>query len=175
MHILQDVKSKDLLSVMVLFMDTMSRSNFIRQMAQTRDYLLNTLDAYEFSGYNKVGDNTIVNLIPALTGKYLFETGWDVKGRATYRSHSRNFTSGDIERLFSEDSNAGWSVFFGCSSNARPVFDYTSFDVSTLMERVAAVWRGKYCIGSTPEIHFYLDYLKKFALRFRGVLTWRST
>ena len=39
---------------LIIGVDSVSRLNFVRQMTQTRLFLLNELSAYELLGYNKV-------------------------------------------------------------------------------------------------------------------------
>lgn len=55
-------------SVIMLGLDAVSRLNFERHLIQTRKFLLETLNAVELYGYNKVGDNTFPNLVPVLSG-----------------------------------------------------------------------------------------------------------
>jgi hypothetical protein len=40
----------------------------IRYMPETRTYLLQNISAFELIGYNKVADNTFVNIVPMTTG-----------------------------------------------------------------------------------------------------------
>jgi hypothetical protein len=54
-------------------MDSVSRSNMIRYMPETRKYLLQNMSAFELIGYNKVADNTFVNIVPMTTGKFVKE------------------------------------------------------------------------------------------------------
>lgn len=56
------------LNVLIVGIDSISRLNFIRTMPKTREFLINT-DWIEYKGYNKIGDNTIPNLMALLTGK----------------------------------------------------------------------------------------------------------
>ncbi|GAB6030797.1 hypothetical protein CHUAL_007644 [Chamberlinius hualienensis] len=56
------------LSVLLVGIDSLSKSNFLRQMPDTFDYLVNNMMAIDMLGYNKVGLNTFPSLIPYLTG-----------------------------------------------------------------------------------------------------------
>ena len=56
------------LNVLTLGVESVSRLNFMRQMPMTRDFLLRNLSAFELKGFNKVADNTYVNIVPMLTG-----------------------------------------------------------------------------------------------------------
>ena len=48
----------------------------IRYMPETRTYLLQNMSAFELIGYNKVADNTFVNIVPMTTGKFVKELPW---------------------------------------------------------------------------------------------------
>ena len=54
------------LNVIMLAIDSLSRLTFIRQMKKTRQYIQKTLGAVEMMGYNKVGEDTVPNML-ALT------------------------------------------------------------------------------------------------------------
>ncbi|XP_013118242.2 uncharacterized protein LOC106095555 [Stomoxys calcitrans] len=56
------------ISVMLLGIDSVSHLNFLRQMHSSASYIHRKLNYVELWGYNKVGDNTYPNLIPALSG-----------------------------------------------------------------------------------------------------------
>jgi hypothetical protein len=45
-------------------------------MPETRKYLLQNMSAFELNGYNKVADNTFVNIVPMTTGKFVKELPW---------------------------------------------------------------------------------------------------
>ncbi|XP_034481124.1 uncharacterized protein LOC117786825 [Drosophila innubila] len=54
-------------SVLMIGIDTVSRLNLKRAMPKTYTYL-RAKDWFELSGYNKIGDNTLPNLLALLTG-----------------------------------------------------------------------------------------------------------
>ncbi|XP_052819708.1 uncharacterized protein LOC128245549 [Mya arenaria] len=55
------------LSVILFGIDSVSRSSAIRRLPKTME-ILRDMQAYDFKGYTKVGENTFPNLIPLLTG-----------------------------------------------------------------------------------------------------------
>ncbi|CAC5418111.1 unnamed protein product [Mytilus coruscus] len=61
---------KDHLNVLLVMIDSTSRINSLRYLPKTRKYLIDTLEATEMLGYNKLADNTMVNMVPFLTGDY---------------------------------------------------------------------------------------------------------
>ncbi|XP_064605863.1 LOW QUALITY PROTEIN: uncharacterized protein LOC135470753 [Liolophura sinensis] len=60
-------------NVLLVGVDSMSRLNMIRQLNKTYHFLTERLGVFEFHGYNKVADNTFVNVVPLLTGKFVHE------------------------------------------------------------------------------------------------------
>ncbi|CAN7948695.1 unnamed protein product, partial [Ixodes hexagonus] len=63
------------LSVLLLGVDSTSRLNFNRQLVRTGKYVRETLKAFEFFGYNKVGLNSFPNQLPLLYGLSTPEVG----------------------------------------------------------------------------------------------------
>jgi hypothetical protein len=62
---------KEYLSILMLGVDSISHINMMRYMTKTRSYLLNEMSAIELVGYNKVADNTFVNIVPMTAGNYV--------------------------------------------------------------------------------------------------------
>ncbi|CAC5420467.1 unnamed protein product [Mytilus coruscus] len=59
------------LNVLLIMLESTSRINSVRYLRKTRKYLLETLDATELLGYNKVALNTRPNMAALLTGDFL--------------------------------------------------------------------------------------------------------
>ena len=62
------LEDDDHYSVLLIGIDSVSRSHALRNLQKSYKYLTETLGAYDFKGYMKVGSNTFPNLIPLLTG-----------------------------------------------------------------------------------------------------------
>ena len=62
------IEDDDHYSVLMIGIDSVSRSHALRNLQKSYKYLTETLGAYDFKGYMKVGSNTFPNLIPLLTG-----------------------------------------------------------------------------------------------------------
>lgn len=60
------------ISVLMIVIDSVSRLNFYRTMPHTKDWVKNH-GFYEFTGYNKVADNTFPNAMALLAGLTLNE------------------------------------------------------------------------------------------------------
>ncbi|XP_065285158.1 uncharacterized protein [Dermacentor albipictus] len=90
------------ISVLVLGIDSTSRMNFDRHMKRTRRLLTEELFAFEFLGYNKVGESSFGNQIPLLTGL----AGDDVE--RLFRNH----TFDELPHLWSVYKESGYTTLF---------------------------------------------------------------
>lgn len=64
--------TEDMLSLNIIEMDSVSRNAFQRHMPISFEYLTKNMKAFDMKGFMKVGDNTLPNLLPILTGlRYL--------------------------------------------------------------------------------------------------------
>ena len=70
-------------SILLIGIDSVSRSHALRNLPKSYKYLTETLGAYDFKGYMRVGSNTFPNLIPLLTGKRHGKFPW-VINRLSY-------------------------------------------------------------------------------------------
>ncbi|XP_064603407.1 uncharacterized protein LOC135468876 isoform X2 [Liolophura sinensis] len=91
-------------SVVFVGVDSVSQLNMIRQLNRTRHFLTQILGSVEYKGYNKVADNTFVNIVPLLAGKFIAEVPFD-------ESTMRNRFLDDIDFLWKEFSSAGYTTF----------------------------------------------------------------
>ena len=62
------LEDDDHYSVLLIGIDSVSRSHALRNLQKSYKYLKETLGAHDFKGYMKVGSNSFPNLIPLLTG-----------------------------------------------------------------------------------------------------------
>ena len=62
------LEDDDHYSVLLIGIDSVSRSHALRNLQKSYKYLNETLGAYDLKGFMKVGSNTFPNLIPLLTG-----------------------------------------------------------------------------------------------------------
>ena len=147
----------------------MSRGNFIRQMAQTRQYLLDNLQMFEMSAYNKVADNTVRNMGVVYSGKYYAELEKICGGEngSQFRSVLDDFSKRGYRITHAEDSG-----FFlpGCIGNNH-VIDYSTFNVFKQIRRYPEILKEQFCLGSIQHTEFILDYMKRFAIQFKKVPT----
>ena len=89
-------------NVILIGLDSTSRLNSMRQLIETRKYLLERLRAVELKAYNRVGLNTFPNMIPLLTGHYVDDFGDD-----RFRSHID-----DLPLIWKRYSRRGYRTLF---------------------------------------------------------------
>lgn len=158
-------------NVMILGIDSVSKLNFHRMLNMTSKTLLDSLDAIEMHGYNKVGDNTYPNLIPLLSGL----TAEELNGACLSSNSSiyfdnchfiwDDFKSKGYGTLFSEDS-AVLSLFnyFKNGFEKQPVDYYFRTMLHQIEKDIAYNKIGNYklCLGSRRPIDVFFKYMRKF-------------
>lgn len=175
------------LNVLVIGLDTVSRQNFHRQMPSTLAYLLNELEGIEFYGYNKVGNNTFPNLMPAFAGL----------------SEDEILKSGCIERnkydnchfIFDQFNKSGYITALGEDAAFTGMFNYIRDGF--FQQPVHHMWNtfdyeaesrighgGPYsnmCLFSRLTVEYLVEYILKFVRAYRQAnrnyfgLFWETT
>jgi hypothetical protein len=164
---------KETFNVLMVGLDSMSRLNFIRQMPKTRDFLLNTLDAVEMSGYNKVADNTFVNLVPMFTGKFVEGLPWNEmlsdEPFDRYNFMWKEFSRRGYRTLMAEDApKIAIFNFNKAGFHAQPT-DYYMRPLSLAMENHRSIWQNEHnCVGPKLETEIVLDWVQEFVNRFKN-------
>ena len=164
---------QDVFDFLIVGVDSVSRLNFIRQMPQTRRYLIEQLEAVELKGYNKVADNTFVNLSPMFAGKYVDELPWDQRDSdATFDDCPfiwYDAASLGYRTLFAEDAPTIAIFNYEKAGFERPPADYYLRPFSLAVEDHGSIWNANHnCIGPKPETSVVLDYVSDFVKLFDG-------
>lgn len=166
-------KVTERLNVMMIGIDSVSRLSFLRQMIKTRHFLTKMLGAFDMMGYNKIADNTFVNIVPMTLGKYVEEMPWD--------ESKANIPFDDFNFIWKEYSEKGYRTFYAEDAPeisifdflkagfAKPPADYFNRPMSLAMEMKQNLWfNGHHCFQERLETQVVLDYLYKFAQTFRN-------
>ncbi|GLH16371.1 Uncharacterized protein GBIM_20653 [Gryllus bimaculatus] len=160
-------------NVLLLGIDAVSRLNFHRQMPRTAQLLVE-MGVIEMLGYNKVGDNTFPNLVPALTGlrvEELRNVCWP-EDRAPFDDCPflwNDFRDAGYRTAFGED--APWMGIFNYVKhgfNKQPTDYYLRPFASAIENRIghAKEMNAKLCVGSRMTVEVLLQYVSKFARTF---------
>jgi CheY-specific phosphatase CheX len=168
------------LSILILGVDSVSRSNMIRYMPETRKYLLQNMSAFELNGYNKVADNTFINIVPMTTGKFVKELPWtqDIKN-VTFDKYDfiwKKYSQHGYRTLYCEDA-PGIQIFDYLKAGfSKFPADYFNRPFSRAAEDISDLWNsGHQCIHARPETGIMLDYLKQFLYKFKSLIYFAFT
>lgn len=170
-------ESEDKPSVILLGLDSVSRSHAIRYLPQTREFLRTQLDAYDFEGYSKVGENTWPNFMPLLTGQTHRNFPWiqhvvshfdhvPFLWNEKVMEHFATFFAEDRPDIspFLSDNRRGFK-FAPTDFYFRPFTLGTRKFVPTVMKTLAKPSLS--CYGVKSYLEFQLDYLKGFVMRYK--------
>ena len=158
---------KEKMNVLLIGVDSISRLNFIRQMPRTRKYILDQLGAYEMKGYNKVADNTFVNIVPLTTGKYVKELPWNEKlARQPFDKYNfiwKNYSNNGYMTLYAEDAPAISIFDYLKAGFHKPPCDHYNRPFFLAMVRNKSLWmKKKNCVLNRLETDFILRYVYDF-------------
>ena len=164
-------KVGDRLSVLMLGLESTSRLNFIRQLTKTHGYIKTKMKSFDLKGFTKVGDNTIVNIMPMLTGKFLGELEWNNNSQPfdDIPFIWKSFAENNFVTLKAEDRP--WIGIFNVDKKGfleQPMDYYlrTLFIPLTLSTLNDSSTPG--CIGPKPKTELLLDWVTEFLRKHRN-------
>ncbi|CAD5123294.1 DgyrCDS11652 [Dimorphilus gyrociliatus] len=145
----------------------------LRHMSHLRKILIDN-GAIEMTALNKVAMNTLVNLTPMLTGKFLKEFP-DIDSNTPFDNYPyiwKNFSSSGYATLESEDAMMAFNYLAGGFKNP-PTDHYTrpfmlAADFSELDKNSAS----KICLGPKTRIQILLEYLNDFIKSYENIPHW---
>lgn len=161
------------LNVLILGVDSVSRNHFYRQMPKTLRYLQNDLNAIEYLGYQRVGDNTFPNLIPVLTGKHIEELTncWPT---ITSRFDKCDFIWNKFHKngyatVFAEEE--AWMGLFNYEKrgfiNQQTTHSWNSFSLE-IGNNLGDPHAASPCLNERPAIEYLFDYTLKFINAYKN-------
>ncbi|CAG2233552.1 unnamed protein product [Mytilus edulis] len=182
-------------SVLIFGMDSVSRLAAIRELPKTMSYLENNLGAYVFKGYTKLGDNTLPNLAPLITGHYAFSKEFPVVEHTKFDNHPfiwHNVSSLGGTTMFLEDwpristfnlGTSGGGGFlkpptnhymrpFYLAINHMQMFESPVSDVLQFLEdkNVKLSSTSYLCYGEKSLHVIAIDYFKRFLRAYKDDL-----
>lgn len=179
--------TNDYYNVVMLGVDTISRLNGHRQLSKTLSYLSDEYKTIEFSGYNKVGENTFPNLIPLLTGlkpNQLAETSCWMATNYTDESERGDDYLDNCEFLWNFYQKAGYLTYFSEDWPKASTFNYLKpgfkSEPTNFYGRPFTLARDKLlippvemgctsCLLDRPIVEVDLENLKSFVLNHQNM------
>ncbi|XP_077531102.1 uncharacterized protein LOC144143177 [Haemaphysalis longicornis] len=158
------------LSVLILGIDSTSRMNFHRHMEETRRYLVEELNAFEFVGLNKVGDSSFPNLMPLLTG---------LSAAEAESLYTRLGSFDDFPLLWTPYRRKGYRTLYLEEMPHYSLFTYPNFTgflsappadyyPVPVLRLLDGNGDDRYCAGSRLKTAVFIDYLKDVLKYNRG-------
>jgi hypothetical protein len=170
---ISEKNTKEVLNIVLVGLDSVSRNNFIRQMPLTRAFLKNKLKAVELRGYNKVGVNTFPNLIPLTLGISVDELqspkyNWtSQKSLSPYNYIWKQFAHQGYTTLYSEDQSAfGIFTYLKKGLTTAPTHHFAR-PFAIAMEKEKSMWSKRYCFGNRFETEIILNYELDFMRAYK--------
>lgn len=184
-------------SVFIFGLDSVSRLAGIRKLPLTYKYLTEELEALEFKGHMKTGDNTFPNVVTMLTGKEPF-TSELPPSTGVFDSYPfiwKNFSSKSYVTYFGEDSPEMQMFNLGKKGFEKQPTDHylrpfwravkkTSL-ISTLLDdaligfeanKINIRKKSSLCYGNTPKhllaVNYFKDFIRKYTKKRRFGLSW---
>lgn len=170
-------------SVLLLGADSLSRNNMKRSLPHTLRYLLSQMNAIMMNGVNSVGEDTLNNVIPLLTGQHSEEVLNGCWGGDEHFWDNCTF----IWTMF---ANAGYRTLYAEDSPKLSTFNYLKLgfleqptDYYTrpfILPFEKELGHKKplnchYCVGPSLEAEVLLNYTRDFVITFRDELYFAFT
>ncbi|XP_060600276.1 uncharacterized protein LOC132753770 [Ruditapes philippinarum] len=185
-------ESPEQLSVLMFGLDSVSRSAAIRKMPKTLQYLNEQLKTYDFKGYMKVGENTLPNLVPLLTGLRVWSNEVPIKNYLTESFDPlpflwRNFSERGYATAFAEDMpNFGTFTYYAGGFRKQPTDHYFRpfwlgvNELEQVKSKLSPVFlylenknvkiqkSSSLCYKDKTKHTVQIDYLKQFITAYKG-------
>ncbi|KAH8403189.1 hypothetical protein KR222_006579, partial [Zaprionus bogoriensis] len=160
-------------NVILLGIDSMSQMNFKRTMRETAKFVSQP-GWYEMLGYNKIGDNTLPNIMPLLSGrtpeqwrKYCDTKKAGCLDSLTYLwNHYHN--SGYLT-AYGEDLSEIDTFHYHLKGFMHPPVDFYLHPFMQAAEGMLSVLKQygyAYCLGRRESYRYVLDYMLQLVERF---------
>ncbi|EFP07084.1 hypothetical protein CRE_12874 [Caenorhabditis remanei] len=163
--------SLDFPSVIMIGLDSMSRSNFIRQMPKTYKYMQDS-GFIDMKGHMKIHDNTYGNILAILTGK----RGVSVQEFPAEMNESWHIAFDDFDFVWKTFSENGYATLFAEDRPDIGTFTYKNLLNGFLQKPtdhylrpfwISAFWSlisrrsAPSCYDNQPQHKIQLEYLEK--------------
>ncbi|KAL4226389.1 hypothetical protein ACF0H5_014372 [Mactra antiquata] len=183
-------------SVLMLGLDSVSRSMSKRSLNKTVKYIRDDLGAYEMKSYMKVGDNTYPNLIALLTGKFAYD-GNELPQNVCFQTPCdplpliwKSFSQKSYVTMYAEDRPSLNAFQFKKRGFNKPPTDHY---MRPFWLAAAAIFHTKQpflgplkdklpgfsvvksenqyhkCLGNTPKFMIQMSYLKQFISTYKRI------
>ncbi|KAF4531591.1 hypothetical protein B566_EDAN010057 [Ephemera danica] len=167
------LQENDVVNVLILGLDSMSRLNFIRQLPKTYKLITKDLEFDVIKGLTKVGGNTFPNMIVMLSGLAQFSYDkslgpfirkTDVKGHLDdIPIIWKNFSAKGYVTMYLDDSTEYCLFNYHADGFIQPPTNYYTRPFwLALEEQNNIVSSDKRCKGHVPHHRFFMKFYEQF-------------
>lgn len=164
-HYLKKYASAGKLNVLMIAIEGVSALNFRRNLPQTTNFLLSDLEAFEMHGYNKVGENTLPNLLPMISGKFCEDIMSEKAFRQIHLDNNlliwSNYSEQGFRTLWADDYPAMSPFYNGRAGFRKPPTDYYLRPFYIALQKHYKR-TDEDCLGNKQDTEIVLDYLNEF-------------
>ncbi|KAH8273935.1 hypothetical protein KR044_004404, partial [Drosophila immigrans] len=160
-------------NVVVIGIDAMSQMNFQRTMPLTANFVRQT-GWYEMLGYNKIGDNTLPNMLALLMGGT--PTGWNTYCNInkpgcmdSYNFIWKNYRNAGYLTAYAEDLSTYDTFHYLLPGFVRQPVDYYLHPFLKAIEQSMETVKHlgyDFCVGRRQSYRYVLDYCQQIVKRF---------
>lgn len=170
------IMDDDMYNVIIFGIDNFPRMSVHRNLPKTLKYLLKELDAIEYFGYTKIGENTFPNIIPLLVGKNVKEIKSGCWKDMIYFDKcdfvwNEYKKAGYVTSTGEDNANIGMFIYNKFGFLEQPVDHYWN-----TFSALAQKWTGNIklfnciqCLGDTPMYISLQNYVLKYLNTYRKV------
>ncbi|CAD6193934.1 unnamed protein product [Caenorhabditis auriculariae] len=161
---------KTLPSVLIIVLDSVSHSNFVRTLKKTLEVLKTEYNSFIFDGMNKIGDHSFSNAVAFMAGKMADREFGDVL----------NYFD-DHALIWKDFAKTGYKTFYSEDYPAFNLFNYLSkgFKTKPVDHYLRPFWLNIYgsyvhrrsanlCYGNQAMHRLQLRYFSQFLKAYRG-------
>ncbi|XP_013396396.1 uncharacterized protein LOC106163384 [Lingula anatina] len=149
------------LNVLIVINDGVSMSSAVRYLPKTTEYLRKAMNGIIFSGYHTVGENSLPNLFPLLTGLPQSEASID---SPFIWNH---FSEQGYKTFYLEDKIYATFTYID-PEPTRPPTDFYTHPFWVAMENSSLYWDSQtFCLGNDPIHRIALQYLEYYIKNYQ--------
>ncbi|CAG7834400.1 unnamed protein product [Allacma fusca] len=173
---LSNISGQDFYSVLIIGQDSLSHMSFRRFMPKFHEYLVSTMDAIEFNGFNSLGPGTHWSIFPLLSGLDFLEYQRECwPGQDKCPHIWRDFEARGYRTAYDEDST-DMGIFNEKEGFETNQFHYDFRPVSNLLRKRLTghkyVYKEPYCYGSRLSSDVLMKNMCKITEKFHNEPFW---
>ncbi len=167
---------KDQMNLIIFAVDSTSRPMFLRHCPELHEYITKELGGVMLEGFNKLGDNTLSNIYPMLTGRHLMSDlksllistfdDWDWTWRDFMKKGYVNLIAEEVIGVYHPRFVPRGFKKLPTDHYHRPVRFVTSVLKPAIPEHETPE-EAEYCYGPKQRTEEMIDWIYKFTKEYK--------